>query len=76
MDGHMAGYQRAGVRANALRAQELGMQRHPALCLTLSGERGQRGFFLSFHFQADAWHNLLQSCFLSHDLVRRIESDG
>lgn len=76
MGGHTAGHQRAGVRVSALRAHVLGRQTPPAPCLLLSGERGQGSCFLSFHFHADAWHNLLQRCFLSHDLVRRVESDG
>ena len=50
MDSHVAGYQRAGVRINALRTHVLGMQTPPCpMTAPLWGEKGKGGFFLSFH---------------------------
>lgn len=73
MDSHVAGYQRAGVRINALRTHVLGMQT-PHDCPS-RGRKGKEAFSSPF-IPSCAWHNLLQGCFLSHDLVRRMESDG
>ena len=62
----LTGCQRARVRRKALRARVLGMQT-PSHPRTSQG-KGGREACPSFHLNADAWHNLLQSHFLSHDL--------
>lgn len=47
-----------------------------ALPSLLGGRGMEGGLSLSFYLDADAWHNLQQSHFLSHSSVRRMESDG
>lgn len=64
-EGNFAGCQRARVRRKALRADVLGKQTpSPPLHISGEGRRGDSPFYLD----ADAWHNLLQIHFLSHDL--------